>query len=66
MTEESKLKFEKGVGWRNEAVSDLELKREEKLDQLQAKVNSLGERLMQAQKAIIEKRRQARKADHDV
>ena len=51
MTEESKLKPES---------------KQEKLDRLQAKVNSLGERLMQAQKAIIEKRREARKADHDV
>jgi len=48
VTEESKL--------------EPELKREKfNVDQWQAEVRSFGERLMEAQKAMIEKRRQARK-----
>ena len=53
MTEESKL--------------EPELKREKfNVDQWQAEVRSLGERLMEAQKAMIEKRRQDRKDGKDV
>jgi hypothetical protein len=49
---------------KEESKLNPELKQEE-LDQWQAEVSSLGERLMQAQKAIIKKRRESRKADHD-
>jgi hypothetical protein len=50
-----------------EAKLEAELKREKfNVDQWQAEVRSLGERLMEAQKAMIEKRRQDRKDGKDV